>query len=132
MNRSYLDASAIVKLGFFEAESQALIDYLSEQHLWLATSVVADVEVRGALNRLKPRGADSDEQVRGFFLIELSRDIRDRAVEFSSALRALDAIHLATAISIDDDFDFVTYDDRLALAAGAAGLRVVQPGRTGP
>lgn len=132
MNRSYLDASAIVKLGFFEAESQALIDYLSEQHLWLATSVVADVEVRGALNRLKPRGADSDEHVRGFFLIELSRNIRDRAVEFSSALRALDAIHLATAISIDDDFDFVTYDDRLASAAGAAGLRVVQPGRMGP
>lgn len=128
MKRSYLDASAIVKLGYFEAESQALVEYLSEQHLWLATSVVADVEVRGTLNRLQSRGADPAEHVRGFFLIELSRDIRNRAVEFGSALRALDAIHLATALSIDDDFDFVTYDDRLAAAARAQGLTVVQPG----
>jgi predicted nucleic acid-binding protein len=45
-------------------------------------------------------------------------------------VRALDAIHLATALAIDDDeLEFITYDDRLADAARAEGLTVVQPGR---
>jgi predicted nucleic acid-binding protein len=45
-------------------------------------------------------------------------------------LRSLDAIHLATALSIDDaDLEVITYDDRLAAAARANGLTVVQPGR---
>jgi predicted nucleic acid-binding protein len=46
------------------------------------------------------------------------------------ALRSLDAIHLASARHVNDpDLEFVTYDARLADAARANGLRVVQPGR---
>ena len=40
------------------------------------------------------------------------------------------AIHLATALWIDDEVEFVTYDERLATAAREHRLRVVQPGRT--
>jgi predicted nucleic acid-binding protein len=129
VRKAYFDASAIVKLGHVEAESQALIDYLGDDNLSSATSVVADVEVRRTLHLLRALGADPEEHVRGFFLLDLSRDIRDRAVTLGSALRSLDAIHLATAISIGEDLDFVTYDDRLAAAAREEGLRVVQPGR---
>ncbi|MBW8867314.1 MAG: hypothetical protein JF610_08250 [Acidobacteria bacterium] len=43
-------------------------------------------------------------------------------------LRALDAIHLATALSLEPDVDgMVVYDTRLAAAARAAGLRVWAP-----
>lgn len=129
MTKAYFDASAIIKLGHFEPESQALIDYLSDERVWAATSEIADVEVRQALFRHEESGADTHEHVRGFFLVGLTRDIRDRAVSIGPSLRALDAIHLATAMSIADDIDFVTYDDRLAAAARDAGLRVVQPGR---
>jgi len=46
------------------------------------------------------------------------------------AMRTLDALHLATALSIGDDPEaFITYDDRLATAARHAGLVVLQPGR---
>jgi hypothetical protein len=57
--------------------------------------------------------------------------VRDEAARLGSAqVRALDAIHLATALAIgDDDLEFITYDDRLADAARAEGLTVVQPGR---
>lgn len=128
--RAYFDSSAIVKLGYLEAESTALIDYLDGSHVLAATSVIAEVEVRRSLERLKALGADPAEHVRGFFLIELSRDIRDRSVAVTpGTLRSMDAIHLATALDIHGEFDFVTYDDRLAAAARAAGLRVVQPGR---
>ena len=129
MRAAYFDSSAIVKLGHPEAESGALVDYLSHEHLSAATSVIADVEVRRALARLRDGGADPAEHVGGFFLIDLSRDVRDRAAVIGGSLKALDAMHLATALSIRDDIDFVTYDDRLAEAARAEGLRVVQPGR---
>ena len=44
-------------------------------------------------------------------------------------LRSLDAIHLASALSIGDDPEaFVTYDERLAEAAREAGLNVLMPG----
>lgn len=130
MKKAYFDASAIVKLGHLEPESQALIDYLCDGQFWAGTSVVADVEVRQALHRLVASGADPEEHVRGFFLLELTRDIRDGAVELGPHLRSLDAIHVASALTIEADIDFVTYDKRQAAAAREAGLRVVQPGRT--
>lgn len=44
------------------------------------------------------------------------------------ALRSLDAIHLATALSVRDEIGaFFTYDQRLAGAAVESGLAVVQP-----
>ena len=53
-----------------------------------------------------------------------------RPLDSGSRFRSLDAIHLATALSLGDlDFELATYDDRLAVAARAHGLRVVQPGR---
>jgi predicted nucleic acid-binding protein len=129
VKKAYFDASAIIKLGNPEPESQSLIDYVSDQRLRAVTSVIADVEVRQTLQRLKSLGADVEEHVRGFLLIELSKDIRDRAVMLAMKLRALDAIHLSTAMALEDDVDVVTYDDRFAAAARAHGLRVVQPGR---
>jgi predicted nucleic acid-binding protein len=127
--KAYFDSSAIVKLGRPETESQALIDYLDEHQPNALTSMLADVEVRRTLDRLRARGAEPNEHLRGFFLIDLSRDVRDLAAEVAPELRSLDAVHLATALSIGVELDFVTYDDRLAAAARAAGLRVVQPGR---
>lgn len=127
--KAYFDSSAIVKLGRPERESQALIDYLDEHQPNALTSILADVEVRRTLDRLRARGAEPNEHLRGFFLIDLSRDVRDLAAKVAPELRSLDASHLATALSLEVDLDFVTYDDRLAAAARAAGLRVVQPGR---
>ncbi len=46
-------------------------------------------------------------------------------------LRSLDAIHLATALSIEDRLGVVfCYDARLADGARSAGLTVLQPGLT--
>ena len=127
--KAYFDSSAIVKLGRPEQESMALIDYLDDRQPSAVTSVLADVEVRRALERLRSRGADPGDHLRGFFLIDLSRDVRDVAAKIAPDLRSLDAVHVATALSIGVDLDFVTYDDRQAAAARAEGLRVVQPGR---
>jgi len=45
-----------------------------------------------------------------------------------AGLRSLDAIHLASALTLGDELDaFVTYDARQADAARAAGLTVESP-----
>jgi predicted nucleic acid-binding protein len=48
---------------------------------------------------------------------------------FAPALRALDAIHLATALSMRDDLAvLIAYDRELLAAARAEGLTVASPG----
>ncbi len=62
--------------------------------------------------------------------VELDADLaRIAGSTGGPALRALDAIHVASALRLGRDVDaFVTYDDRQASAARTAGLRVDAPG----
>jgi predicted nucleic acid-binding protein len=65
----------------------------------------------------------------GCALIELDAELRSSAgLVDPPCLRSLDAIHLASALSMRDHIDaVVSYDRRLARAAAAAGLPVVSP-----
>ena len=127
MIRCYFDSSAIVKLSRLERESQALIDFFQQNAVEASTSVLAEVEV---MRSLRKWGLDDDHPVRSFYLLQLDEDIRRDAVRLGSPLlRSIDAIHIATALAIGDrELQFITYDDRQADAARAAGLNVVQPG----
>jgi predicted nucleic acid-binding protein len=117
-----------MKLSHHERESDALIDYLDDVGIEVSTSVLAEVEV---IRNLRKWGIDTSEAMLGFYLVSLEEETRRRAIDLGpSVLKALDAIHLATALSIGDrDLQFITYDDRQAEAARQAGLIVVQPGR---
>ena len=128
MIRAYFDSSAILKLSKSEPESLALVDYLENAAVEVSTSVLAEVEVTRNLRRYQ---LDSEHAITGFYMLALDDEVRRKAVEVGGAmLRSLDAIHVATALAIGDrDVQFVTYDDRQADAARAAGLKVVQPGR---
>ena len=61
--------------------------------------------------------------------VELNAEVAELAGTLEpSTLRSLDAVHLASALSVSSDVEtFVTYDRRLADAAGAAGLNVQAP-----
>nr|WP_250649068.1 MULTISPECIES: hypothetical protein [unclassified Actinomyces] len=66
------------------------------------------------------------------FLTRLVPDqqVVDRACALTGELNSLDAIHLATALLLDDPRDPVTvftHDARLGGAARARGLEVVDP-----
>jgi uncharacterized protein len=129
----YLDASAIVKLGTVEPESLALRAWLRERSP-LLTSRISTVEVARAIGRKGEEGVAAGraavrEALTSVGLTELDAGIANRAAELGPAnLRALDAIHLATALALGDELAaFVTYDARLADAAEAAGLEVVAP-----
>lgn len=127
---TYVDSSALVKLAVQEPESSALRRYLARRRL-VISSALARTEVARAL---LPSGGDAMRRGQAVLAsVELLR-INDRVLGVAGAmpppdLRSLDAIHLASAELLGSDLGgFVTYDARLASAATARGLRVVQPG----
>lgn len=65
----------------------------------------------------------------GVDLVPITQDLLGTAATLGPpSLRNLDAVHLATASSLESALEvFVVYDDRLARAATEAGLPVVAP-----
>lgn len=130
---AYFDASAIVKLLVAESESLALVEYLREPRV-ATTSALSLTEVTRCVRRTDPARDDIDEALAGFHLLLVDDTVLKHAGRIGPpGLRALDAIHLVSALSLaDPDLDFITYDSRLAEAAPAHGLRILQPGRPSP
>lgn len=129
---AYVDSSALLKLAFVEDETPALEAALAQRAL--VSSRLTRVECGRALGRETRRQAilTLDQLIESVYLVDIGTPIVDRAVTLSPVvLRSLDAIQVATALSLaDPDLEFVTYDQRMADAARANGLTVVQPGRT--
>lgn len=128
---SYLDASAITKLAVLEPESAALETHVVGREV-LVSSRLSEVEVPRAVRRARSKAIGHvREALAAIFLRDVDADIlRAASLIDPPEIRAGDAIHLATALAIaDPELQFVTYDNRLAKAASAAGLQVVQPGR---
>jgi predicted nucleic acid-binding protein len=128
----YLDSSALVKLVVRETYSEALRGWLLK-HPARLTSVLAVTEVRRAIGRLAPRRGLADRArlvLDGFALLAVDQDVLDRAARLAPPeLRSLDAIHIASGMSLGTDLlAFVTYDERQRLAARKVGLPLVQPG----
>ena len=129
----YLDSAAVVKLVHAEPESQALRDWLRQRADtgWIS-SVLVEVESFRALARHAPEAVSRLHPVLDLIdLVDLEPRIRILAQTISPAtVRSLDAIHLATALSIRGQLtSFVTYDKRLADAATSTGLIVDMPTR---
>ncbi len=126
MSVLYLDASAITKLLIAEAESDALLDAVRGNSL--ISSRVVVVEVGKAVARADPT-VDPQPMLAHMAFIEFDADLAQIASGTgSAALRALDAIHVASALRVGGEIAaFVTYDDRQAAAARSAGLTVASP-----
>lgn len=126
----YLDSSAIVKLVVPEPESEALRQQLAPTGDWIS-SALARVEVPRALGRRSLTGASvraAERMLSRIALVPLDDRVLGAAAEVDPpGLRSLDAIHLATALSLFGLDAFVTYDERLFAAAGAAGFRTMAP-----
>ncbi len=131
----YADASALVKLVRDEAESGALRNYL--QGVDLVSSELVLTEIPRAVRRAAAREPDLPvglllERVRDLIEVLALRPV-DRPLLIGAgalaepALRALDAIHVASAVDLDPIEAFVTYDERQAAAARLAGLRTMAP-----
>lgn len=128
-----MDSSALVTLVTGRDHAADLRVFLTERPgVALATSTIGIVETVRQLDKVGsfPRAlADLDNLVTE---ILLTQEVRDLATRVSGALRSLDAVHVASALSIGDLLDcLVTYDKRMLEAAQAEGLRSFAPGVAG-
>jgi predicted nucleic acid-binding protein len=127
----YLDTSALVKLVFEEDESAALGEWLSSRvDVPKISSDLSIIELLRACRRADPRVAPVARRLlEGIDLLPIDRAIAERAADVSPThLRSLDAIHLASALSLQSDLTvLVSYDDRLCTAATGAGIEVASP-----
>jgi len=126
---AYLDSSALIKLVIPETESDKLRTELGRwgRH---ASSALARTEVVRAAARVDVAAREpAGRVVRALSLIAVTDEILDRAADLEPmALRSLDALHLASALSLRDVLgSMVTYDVRLGDAARAAGINVLAP-----
>ncbi len=124
----YLDTSAFVKLVCAEPESTALRGELAGREL--ISSALLVVEGRRAAGRygeLAVRRARAG--LTAVTLLPLDDRILQAAADLDPAeLRSLDAIHLATILSLGEDLErLYCYDTRLAGAVEARGIEVSQP-----
>jgi predicted nucleic acid-binding protein len=119
-----------VKLPLEEAGHSALLDELAEWDGYVSSTLLAVEAIRACARYGPERAADAREWLVGLALLPLDDTVMNTATALAPApLRSLDALHLATALTIRDDVGaFVSYDDRLATAAAAHGLPVVRPG----
>lgn len=127
----YLDSSALVKLVFEEAESDVLTNWLAErEEMPKISSQISTIElVRTCRRRDEDAVGDARQVLAGLDLLPLAVDLVEQATLVGPPeLRSLDAIHLASVLSLREEvIAFVVYDARLASAAIEAGLPVASP-----
>lgn len=118
-----------MKLFLREAESVALVRAVTDRIV--ATSAISSIEIVRAI-RVATAGddveCDLDDVLGGCTIVEVEGDvIRSATALAGRGLRALDAIHLASALRVGAHA-MVVYDRQLARAARSAGLSVESPG----
>ena len=126
------DTSAVAKLVVEEAESAQLAAWLdSRPDAPLVTSTLTRVELlRAARRRGGPTVPRAVALLAELAVVPLGDPVLEAAALLDPAdLRTLAALHTATAALLGADLSaLVTYDARMAAAAGAAGLPVASPG----
>ena len=125
----YLDSSAIVKLVSRERETPDLVEVLRADPA-VISSALAWTEVIRAVRRARGPIARASQVLEGIAFVPIDEGILQAAADLKPVgLRTLDAIHIATALTLGDDIsNLVAYDRHLAEAATAAGIPVVAPG----
>lgn len=132
----YADSSALVKLVRDEPESGALRAFVGDAAL--VTSEIALTEVPRAVRQAVADDARlpldvllrrAKELVDALALLPVDRTLLTAAGAITEpALRALDAIHIVSAVDVSPVDGFVSYDERQSAAARLAGLITFAPG----
>jgi predicted nucleic acid-binding protein len=127
--RLYLDASALVKRYVDEAGSDAVVEAMTQARICSICRIGYVETIRAVA-----RGGDPDDvsraerDWRGFHVVEVDREVVERAAELSveTGLRTLDALHLAAALSLPDaEVVLATWDCQLHRAAQEYGIRTL-------
>jgi uncharacterized protein len=122
----YLDASALVKRYVEEEGSDEVLGAMDPKSRWVMCRIGYVEAVRAVARGGEPEDVERLKREWGLFdVVEISQDLSERAARLavSTGLRALDALHLAAALSVPArSILFATWDVRLHRAAREQGL----------
>lgn len=126
----YLDSSALVTITLGRRHSKELGDFLdAHSGTRTCTSTIGFVETVRACDQIGAFPNLMASLARQHAELVVSEKIKDAAAVVSGKVRSLDAIHIASAERLGPKLTaLVTYDNRMAEAARAAGLPVAMPG----
>lgn len=126
----YADSSALVKLIVAESETEGLRAWLDGKDSAIVSSDLARTELLRAVRRADPdRAVTARRLLDSLTLLTVTTSVFESAAHLEPRLlRTLDALHLASALTLGDDLDgVITYDDRMADAARSLGMTVIAP-----
>jgi predicted nucleic acid-binding protein len=130
VSAAYVDASALVKLFKAERETEAFRAALADWPIQVASELIR-VEAICTARRLGDEDTlrRADAALGQITLVPLSPQIVELATDaYAPPLRAMDAIHLATALTMREDLGALfVYDSDLHAAAEARGLNPMAP-----
>lgn len=125
---AYLDSSALVKLITVEPETHAL---RRELQRWphRVSSLLAAIEVTRTARRLGPQATPLAPRIlAGIRLLAIDPIVQTAMQIGGPLLRSLDAVHLATAVSLGRELGvLISYDHRMLADAHALGLPHAAP-----
>jgi uncharacterized protein len=125
----YLDASALVKRYLDEEGSAAVLVAMAPEAKWSMCRVGYAETARAVALGGEPAGVERLRREWSLFdIVEISQSLVEHAADLavSTGLRALDAMHLAAALTLPPaELTFATWDARLHRAARARGLRTL-------
>ena len=123
----YVDTSAVAKTLIDEVDSDAAVaalDRYGEQGRLFSSSIVI-TELRRVASCSGVDVATTRDALRRLSLVQVNDELLETAGDLPGlSLRSVDAIHIASAMSIDANV-FVTAHIRQAVAARDAGLDVI-------
>ncbi len=118
-----------MKLVLREREEAQLRAEMAEYDGFVSSALLGVEAIRACSRHGSEYAQDAREWLLDVALLPLDDALLDEAAAVSPpTIRSLDALHLATALSVRDDLGALfTYDDRLAEVAKVHGLPVATP-----
>lgn len=118
-----------MRLPLREPEHEALLEELIEWDGYVSSALLGVEAIRACGRYGEEYAADARSFLADMALLPLDDAVLVEAASIEpSKLRSLDAMHLATALSVREEIGvLITYDGRLAEAAEGRGLDVARP-----
>lgn len=126
----YMDASALVTLTIDREHSDELRRFLSKYPgIPMGSSTIGFVETVRTADKVGTFPTLMTDLIGSCTEIVLTDEVRDCAAQLPQRVRTLDALHIASAMSIGEFLTtLVSYDTRMLEVAKSQGLPVAAPG----
>lgn len=127
MGHIYLDSSVALRTILDVPDRDHLLRWMQEPRTTFVSSALLRTEVIRVLRRDHRRVSDAAALLDRVGLVEITRETHRIAESIEPHIKTLDALHLATALTIGDSVTIATHDKTMGSVARHLGLSTVDP-----